>query len=150
MAPTMGDMDTDPILALKRQLAAEIVELSDRVPLIVAAHRLGIDQSRVCDLRKGRVERFSLERLIRLLGKIDRSVTLEVVRDQPGKINWTPKLTEWRRNFPLAKLRMAEAEYRRAGNRELERRLQAQGRGYPGPASPSADDVDEYLDDDPR
>jgi predicted XRE-type DNA-binding protein len=80
----------DSILALKRQLADAILALSDRMPVIVAARRLGIDAARMCDLRRGRIARFSVERLIRILATVDRGVKLTVVLTGPERICWFP------------------------------------------------------------
>lgn len=44
-----------------------------------AAQRLGIAQSRVSDLVRGKWEKFSLEMLITLEGRMGRQVTLEFV-----------------------------------------------------------------------
>ena len=85
-------MATDPILPLKHQLAREIVALSRNQAITVGARRLGIDPARFCDLRHGRVARFSVERLIRILGTIDRRVTMTIVCDGPSEICWIPQL----------------------------------------------------------
>jgi len=62
------------------------------MPVTVAARRLGIDAARMCDLRRGRITRFSVERLIRILATVDRGVTLTVVLTGPERICWFPKL----------------------------------------------------------
>jgi predicted XRE-type DNA-binding protein len=69
----------DPIPDLKEQLLREIISLVGSWDQYVAAGRLGIDQPRMSDLKRGRLERFSLERLIRLLASIDQSVEIAVV-----------------------------------------------------------------------
>ena len=88
----MGDDPIDPILALKRQLADAILAISDRQPLIVAARRLGIGETRMCDLRRGRIARFSVERLIRILATVDLAVKLTVVLTGSEQVCWFPKL----------------------------------------------------------
>ena len=88
----MDDAPIDPIFALKRQLADAILALSDREPVTVAARRLGVDAARLCDLRRGRIARFSVERLIRILATVDRSVELKVVVNDHARICWFPKL----------------------------------------------------------
>ena len=88
----MSDAPIDPILALKRQLADAILALAAEQPIIVAARRLGIDPARMCDLRRGRIARFSVERLIRILATVDRGVTLTVVRLSFEPVCWFPKL----------------------------------------------------------
>lgn len=66
----------DPVLPLKQQLAAEIRRMLGDDNQNVAARVLGIDQPRMSNLLHDRLERFSLERLIRLLARIDRRVQL--------------------------------------------------------------------------
>ena len=43
-----------------------------------AADLLGTDQSRVSDLRRGRLDRISLEQLVRFLGRIGGSIELQI------------------------------------------------------------------------
>lgn len=85
-------MCDDAIMALKRELADAIVALAASQTLIVAAQRLGIDPTRLCDLRHGRVARFSVERLIRILAAVNRGVKVTIVLTGPREINWFPKL----------------------------------------------------------
>jgi predicted XRE-type DNA-binding protein len=85
-------MADDSIPALKRQLADAILALSDCMPVTVAARRLGIDAARMCDLRRGRIARFSVERLIRILATVDRGVELTVVLTGPERICWFPAI----------------------------------------------------------
>jgi len=85
-------MPTDQILALKHQLAREIVALSKNQAITVGARRLAIDPARFCDLRHGRAARFSVERLIRILATVDRRVTLTIVCDGRQDICWIPGL----------------------------------------------------------
>lgn len=49
-----------------------------------AATALGIPQPKVSALMNGRLDGFSLERLIELLGNLGRTVTIEVGRDRPA------------------------------------------------------------------
>ena len=59
--------DDDPIPAVKAALAAELVRaIEGRTPGQLI-YRMKIDQPRVSDLRRGRLERISTERLIRWL-----------------------------------------------------------------------------------
>lgn len=69
----------DPIPYLKEQLRDEIVALVGDWDQYVAARRLGTDQPRMSDLKRGRLERFSLEKLIRLLANVDQTVEITVV-----------------------------------------------------------------------
>ena len=49
-----------------------------------AAITLGISQPKVSALMNGRLDGFSLERLIELLGNLGRTVTIEVGRSRPA------------------------------------------------------------------
>jgi predicted XRE-type DNA-binding protein len=71
----------DPVPALKRQLAAEIRALIATYHQAFAASILGLDQPRASDLTHGRLERFSLQKLIRILARVDRPVVITVVHD---------------------------------------------------------------------
>jgi predicted XRE-type DNA-binding protein len=68
----------DPIPALKRQLAELLVERLEGWSQTYAAHLLGIDQPRLSNLRRGRLERFSLEQLIRFVVRVEGTVELQV------------------------------------------------------------------------
>ena len=78
----------DPIPALKRQLADAILDLASQTNFFLAAKRLGIDEARLSDLRHGRVARFSVERLIRILATVDRRVDIEIVATTSRPIPW--------------------------------------------------------------
>ena len=71
----------DPIPALKRQLAREICTLIGRYNQHLAADALGVDQPRMSDILRDRLERFSLEKLVRLLANLDHRVELTLVND---------------------------------------------------------------------
>ena len=75
-----NSMCENPIPALKQQLADEILLVTEGMNFWIAADLLEIDTARLSDLRRGRVARFSLERLIRLLVLIERRVELSVIR----------------------------------------------------------------------
>jgi predicted XRE-type DNA-binding protein len=89
----------DPIPDLKEQLRREIVGLVGGWDQYIAARRLGTDQPRMSDLKRGRLERFSLEKLIRLLANIEQSVEITVVgttrpamfRLRHPREGWTPR-----------------------------------------------------------
>ena len=68
----------DPIPALKQQLAQLLVERVEGWSQMYAAHLLGIDQPRLSNLRRGRLERFSLEQLIRFVIRVEGTVELQV------------------------------------------------------------------------
>ena len=74
----MAHQDEDPIPELKRQLAQLVVERLERWNQVYAADFIGTDQPRMSDLRRGRVERFSLERLVRSVTRVDRTVRISV------------------------------------------------------------------------
>ncbi|MGQ0641471.1 MAG: helix-turn-helix domain-containing protein [Gemmatimonadaceae bacterium] len=76
----------DPIPALKRQLAQEIRALLGDTNQHVAARRLGVDQPRMSDLLHDKLDRFSLEKLIRLLRSVDRRVELRVINEGPARL----------------------------------------------------------------
>lgn len=97
----------DPIFPLKRQLADAILVISATVSELAAARRFGIDPARVRDLRHGRIARFSVERLIRLLATVDCPVTLTVSLPHPRRIDWYPELRAKREAY-LAARRAAE------------------------------------------
>lgn len=72
-------MIDDPIPALKEQLGRSILAATGRMNQLVAAHMLGLDESRMSNLERGQLERFSLQWLIRLLARINRRTDLTVV-----------------------------------------------------------------------
>jgi predicted XRE-type DNA-binding protein len=68
----------DPIPALKRHLAHLVVERIHGWSQIYAALLLGTDQPRLSDLCRGRLDRFSLEQLIRFVSRVDGQVEIRV------------------------------------------------------------------------
>lgn len=76
----------DPTPELKLQLAAEIDVATRHDATGAAAVRLGVGAARVSDLRAGRLERFSVERLIRMLAHANRRVTINVVHPIPARL----------------------------------------------------------------
>ena len=73
----------DPIPPLKAQVAARIVEKLERWAQVWAADLIGTDQPRMSDLRNGRLERFSLERLLRFASKLHCDITITIVWTRP-------------------------------------------------------------------
>lgn len=69
----------DPVPDLKERFAREIVEVIEGWTQWNAALLLHTDQPRVSDLRRGKLERFSLEQLIRMLARINRRVDVTIV-----------------------------------------------------------------------
>src|SRR3954467_3671416 len=84
----------DPVPALKRQLADAIVRIASQTNFHVAAPALGIDTARLSDLRRGRVDRFTLDRLIRILAVVDRRVDASVVTVGGERVSWFTLLRE--------------------------------------------------------
>ena len=68
----------DPIPALKQQLGQLLVERVEGWSHTYAAGLLGTDHARVSNLRRGRLERFSLEQLIRFTIRVEGTVELRV------------------------------------------------------------------------
>ena len=80
----------DPIPALKVHLARILVERLDGWSQVNAAAFMGTDQPRMSDLRNGRLDRISLEQLIRFTSRLFGDVTLQITwvprnfRQRPG------------------------------------------------------------------
>lgn len=68
----------DPVPRLKEELRQEILAAVGRRNQFVAAGILGIYEARMSNIERGRLERFSLQKLIRLLAGINRRVDLTV------------------------------------------------------------------------
>jgi predicted XRE-type DNA-binding protein len=68
----------DPIPELKRRVAEAIVKEMDGWSQEMAGHMLGMDQPGMSALRNGRLERFSLERLIRFVSRARGEITFTV------------------------------------------------------------------------
>ena len=99
-------MAGDPIPALERRLADEVLLSVSAMPVTIAARVLEIDDARMSDLRHGRVARFSVERLIRLLATVDRHVGV-TVEGREREVAWFRILRERRAERLAAK---ADAE----------------------------------------
>jgi predicted XRE-type DNA-binding protein len=69
-----------PGLLAKARLTREIAKIIEQKKLTQgqAAHRMGVDQAKVSALLHGRLEGFSIERLIRFLDGLDQDVELRV------------------------------------------------------------------------
>lgn len=69
------------ILQMRAKLMADLREFiaDSGMTQVQAAEKLGIAQSRVSDLVRGKWEKFSLEMLITLEARAGRKVTLELV-----------------------------------------------------------------------
>jgi len=69
----------DPIPDLKRQLAEELVRVIAGWTPGQLIYRMRIDQPRVSDLRRARLERISVERLVRWLHQMEQRVDVRVI-----------------------------------------------------------------------
>ena len=69
-------------LKLRAQLMRELESLihQDRLTQSDAAELVGIKQSRVSDLVRGKIDRFSIDMLVKLLAKTGRHVEIKVTR----------------------------------------------------------------------
>ncbi|MFN2601466.1 MAG: XRE family transcriptional regulator [Gemmatimonadaceae bacterium] len=72
-------MTDDPIPRLKQQLRQAILAGLGRKNQRVAARILGVHETRMSNIDLGKLERFSLQKLIRLLARINRRVDMTVV-----------------------------------------------------------------------
>ena len=69
----------DPITPLKQELARRLTVRMEGWSQEMAAALLGTDQPRMSDLRKSKLERFSLDRLIRFADRVGGDVSIQVV-----------------------------------------------------------------------
>ena len=70
----------DPIPALKREAGAELARFVAGWNGDDIGTYLGTDRSRIADLRQGRLDRFSLETLLRFLARAGLNVELRLTR----------------------------------------------------------------------
>ena len=70
--------DIDPIPALKRELGAQLAPLVRGWNADDIAYALRTDRSRIAELRREKLDRFSLETLIRYLTRAGMCVELRV------------------------------------------------------------------------
>ena len=68
----------DPIPALKPQVAELVIARVRGWSQAHAAYFLDTDQARLSDLRRGRLDRFSLEQVIRFVSRVDGDVVIRV------------------------------------------------------------------------
>jgi predicted XRE-type DNA-binding protein len=78
MQPYKAERRRDPVPSLKQQLAAEFLSLLEGHDREWAAREAGIDGWRVSDLQRGDLTRFSLQKLVRMLARLGRRVTITV------------------------------------------------------------------------
>jgi predicted XRE-type DNA-binding protein len=77
MFPGVNDAQ-DPVPALKRQLARAILDRLRGSGQLNIGYRLGVDRARASNLQCGRLERFSLQQLVRFAARVDGEVTISV------------------------------------------------------------------------
>lgn len=82
---------TDPIPQLKRDAAAAVVALIDGWNAHDVASVMGTDQPRISDLRRDKLDRFSLETLIRFLDRLHQRVELQISDDRRARFKRTPQ-----------------------------------------------------------
>jgi predicted XRE-type DNA-binding protein len=84
---------TDPDLALaKVQLAERVIHIVRELQLtkVQAARRLGIDQSKLSAIERGRVRGFTIDELLRWLARLGQPVTFRFDNAPPELANATP------------------------------------------------------------
>lgn len=72
--------DADPIPALKQQLRDELMAIVGMWEPSAIATAIGTDRPRMSDLERNKLERFSLESLIRFVTRMECRVEVKVVR----------------------------------------------------------------------
>ncbi|HEU5174327.1 MAG TPA: XRE family transcriptional regulator [Gemmatimonadaceae bacterium] len=104
----------DPIPALKRQLAATITARMEGWEQYNGGAMLHIDGARLSNIRRGQLERFSLQALIRMLARIGEEVVITTASRQ--EVHWRNVRADIAR-------REAEREAQRKSRREAEREI---------------------------
>src|SRR5205814_728164 len=82
----------DPVPALKQRVADEILSLLRGWNQDYAADFIGATQPKVSELRRGHLDRFTLDRLVRYLSRLHRDIEIvttprlepSIFRRQPG------------------------------------------------------------------
>jgi len=72
----------DPVPELKRELAAELVRVIEGWNRANVAVLMHTDPARVSDLRQGRLDRFSVESLVRFLARMRHHVQVTIVSER--------------------------------------------------------------------
>jgi hypothetical protein len=80
----------DPIPELKRQAGAELAVLLAGWNADDIAALIGTDRARISELRRGKLERFSLEALIRFLTRLGRRVELRTSDPRATRVPRVP------------------------------------------------------------
>ena len=68
---------------LKRQAAGELASLFEGWNIFDVAAHVGTDARRITEIKRGQLERFSLETLIRYLARMHRVVELRITKEFP-------------------------------------------------------------------
>lgn len=76
----------DPIPEIKERLRQLILYEVRELAQELAAEALGIDQPRMSDMERGKLDRFSVEKLIRILATVDQRVVISTVNERPGPL----------------------------------------------------------------
>jgi predicted XRE-type DNA-binding protein len=94
----------DPVPALKRRVVDEILVLLEGWRQEHAADFLRTNQGRVSELRRGHLDRFSLDRLVRYLSRLHRDITITTTKTPGLSVldQRDPRLVELNRAGSLA------------------------------------------------
>ena len=103
----------DPIPALKRQLAATITARMEGWQQYNGGAMLHIDGARLSNIRRGQLERFSLQALVRMLARIGEEVVITTTSRED---------VYWRNVRAEVARREADREEQREAQREIRRR----------------------------
>jgi hypothetical protein len=82
-ALTWRARSSDPIPDLKRQAGAELARLVAHWNGDDIGALIGTDRARIAELRRGKLDRFSLETLIRFLTRLRMRVELSITAPEP-------------------------------------------------------------------
>jgi predicted XRE-type DNA-binding protein len=93
----MATTSNDPVVDLRKQLASEIVRALGPKSQHLLAPRFGIPQPRMSELSRGRVDRCSVEWLIRRIHRLGGSVSVTVALGDVQR-EWTVRQFAERRS----------------------------------------------------
>jgi predicted XRE-type DNA-binding protein len=114
----------DPVPALKRQLADEVLALSDGQSQTWAAWALHLSRARVSELRNGRLDNVSLECLVRCLSRRGHIVEVQIQKaassEAGEKAGWGGARRVW---FGGAGIQNSNSREKGISNAHTERRL---------------------------
>ena len=101
---TMPIKPDDPVLPLRRQLAAEIARSLGPMAQYGLAPAFGIRQPRMSELERGVVVRCTVEWLIRRIYRMGGSVRIEVTLGDVARKRARAAANEWRKRHGLPPL----------------------------------------------